>query len=266
MKYSLPGMIVVLCLAVVFTFKVFSASFNCKKAGKFVEYRVCANPLLNRLDNELGDYYQVFLKKHKDKKKEIQANQLLWLNLRDKCKRDECIEAAYKERIRTLKAADKDLTQIFHNSDGNLKRTLHDFGTYIYPHDTTVYNPEKNIWEDEATEDCLEISKIDDRSFKFSLFLSQVNGHSCGMEGTAVYKKTYYDYIEYEYTEPYNDYNDEKSNDLCILDFEFRDDSVTFRDRDLRCRSMYCGMRAGLDGVDFPLSKKISGKKSCRMY
>lgn len=81
-----------------------AASFDCRKATTSVEKRVCANPLLGRLDDAMAHNYRGSLGARLDASsmQHLMTSQRAWLKQRDQCKDDACLEARYRARIDAL--------------------------------------------------------------------------------------------------------------------------------------------------------------------
>ncbi len=78
-----------------------AASFDFKAAATPVETRICANPLLGRLDDALARNYRGSLGTPLGPHglRELKATQRAWPARRDACRTDACLEAVYRLRI-----------------------------------------------------------------------------------------------------------------------------------------------------------------------
>lgn len=78
-----------------------AASFDCAKAGTFVEKEICTNAVLSKLDDALGDNYRLMKASDigADALAQQKARQKTWLARRNACTDYACIEAAYRERV-----------------------------------------------------------------------------------------------------------------------------------------------------------------------
>lgn len=76
-----------------------AAGFDCAKAATAVEKRICANPELSKLDDQLAKAY----KPEGEAADFERAIQRRWLKERNKCADDACLQAAYAERLRQLR-------------------------------------------------------------------------------------------------------------------------------------------------------------------
>lgn len=78
-----------------------AASFNCAAAREPSEVRVCANPVLGALDEQLAKVYRDAAERTPD----IKARQRAWLKSRNTCADDVCIQTHYEQRIQELSPA-----------------------------------------------------------------------------------------------------------------------------------------------------------------
>ena len=82
----------------------FGASFDCSKASTNVEKTICASKTLSELDEQLASAYKstVSMSTNPDK---VISQQWDWLrNVRNKCKDENCLKNAYKDRLAQLEA------------------------------------------------------------------------------------------------------------------------------------------------------------------
>ena len=77
-------------------------SFNCRYARFADEVAICQSPLLSRLDERMSRrFYEA---RNESGGPDLDAEQDAWLRSRRSCGSDEdCIEEAYRERIRELR-------------------------------------------------------------------------------------------------------------------------------------------------------------------
>src|SRR5208337_979972 len=76
-----------------------SAGFDCSRAP--TEKRICADPTLAKMDQEMGALYQQVIQNAKDLKA-WNADQHTWLVERDRCKGDDgCLRSEYYDRLLT---------------------------------------------------------------------------------------------------------------------------------------------------------------------
>ncbi len=96
-----------LLLAAVLGGKSFGASFDCKKEGLTgIENTICAHSGLSRLDSQLGSVYAVARATAGDGAKDaLLESQKSWLATRNRCSSEECLRAAYNDRIAELLAS-----------------------------------------------------------------------------------------------------------------------------------------------------------------
>ena len=81
-----------------------AAGFDCSNAKSPTEQRICADPLLTKMDRELGDAYDHVLKTSDDAD-DWKADQLAWLAERNRCASDNgCLRQQYSERLTVLRA------------------------------------------------------------------------------------------------------------------------------------------------------------------
>ncbi|MBI1175144.1 MAG: hypothetical protein GC139_07755 [Sideroxydans sp.] len=83
-----------------------AASFDCAKARTKVEYMICDNPELSRLDDELAASYKMVLQ-DKSKAEEIKQEQKRWLKERNNCLDAGCVKNTYELRMGQLAAPPK---------------------------------------------------------------------------------------------------------------------------------------------------------------
>ena len=78
-----------------------AASFDCRKAGTFVETAICDDPVLSRLDDALGENYRYM--KASDigdgARSHLVSTQRQWLKNRNSCQTRNCILNAYMSRV-----------------------------------------------------------------------------------------------------------------------------------------------------------------------
>ena len=86
------------------TFNAYSASFDCKKAGTFIEKAICADATLSALDKALGEAYQQAIHTSVTAD-QITYGQREWLkNVRNKCQDTACLQRAYTAQMAVLKS------------------------------------------------------------------------------------------------------------------------------------------------------------------
>jgi uncharacterized protein len=81
-----------------------AAGFDCSKAKSPTEQRICADPVLTKMDLELGNAYEQVLKST-DTADAWKADQRAWLAERNRCAGDNgCLRQQYAERLTVLRA------------------------------------------------------------------------------------------------------------------------------------------------------------------
>ena len=88
------------------SFGASAASFDCKKAKTGVEKKICADPELSRMDDDLAALYAGVkeLTEDKDKRAAQLAGQRAWLENRNQCRATDCLLRAYGARNEALRA------------------------------------------------------------------------------------------------------------------------------------------------------------------
>lgn len=81
-----------------------AAGIDCSKAISPSEKRVCADPTLADLDQEMAAAYRNVIQNTSDVKG-WKADQLQWLAERDRCQDDGCLRSQYRDRVVILRAA-----------------------------------------------------------------------------------------------------------------------------------------------------------------
>jgi len=81
-----------------------AASFGCLDVDTDVESAICADPELNRLDEDLAEQYQDVLSQLSSREaRRLRQEQRTWLRARDSCGDDvRCLRARYEERSARL--------------------------------------------------------------------------------------------------------------------------------------------------------------------
>ena len=81
-----------------------TASYDCTQASTSVEIAVCANPRLNRLDEDLATLYRSLLRDlPRQQAERLRQDQRSWLTARNSCGADvRCLQARYQERMSRL--------------------------------------------------------------------------------------------------------------------------------------------------------------------
>lgn len=80
-------------------------SFDCRKASNSVEQSICASPSLAESDSQLAQAFAAATSRTVDKVG-LRKDQNKWrATVRDKCRSDECVANAYRERTRALRVS-----------------------------------------------------------------------------------------------------------------------------------------------------------------
>jgi len=81
-----------------------AASYDCTRASASAEIAVCANPGLNRLDEDMAVLYRSLLNELPQRQaKRLRQDQRSWLIARNSCGADvRCLRARYQERMSRL--------------------------------------------------------------------------------------------------------------------------------------------------------------------
>ena len=87
------------CLA--FIGNLQAASFNCQKAGNFIEHTICNDTKLSKLDDDLAVVYKNAMKNTKNKEG-LKQQQFAWIEERNSCQNVECLQNSYSKRISKL--------------------------------------------------------------------------------------------------------------------------------------------------------------------
>ncbi|WP_244788336.1 lysozyme inhibitor LprI family protein [Cupriavidus pauculus] len=96
MKLRLLSATALLCLSAV----AHAASFDCKKAGTFVEKEICADASLSKLDDALTSNYRMMMASNLgDGGASLKKEQRAWLAKRNKCTTNKCLNDLYRERV-----------------------------------------------------------------------------------------------------------------------------------------------------------------------
>lgn len=81
--------------------QIYTASFDCAKAGNDIERRICSNEQISSLDRSLSDLYKKAIVNEPD----LRTSQRAWINERNKCSDNDCLVKSYWERISLLEKA-----------------------------------------------------------------------------------------------------------------------------------------------------------------
>ena len=82
-----------------------AASYDCMAATRAAEIAVCNSSTLNRLDEDLADYYRSLLDRVTGRQAaQLRRDQRSWLKARNSCQSDRrCLRARYQERLAHLR-------------------------------------------------------------------------------------------------------------------------------------------------------------------
>ncbi|HEY9162843.1 MAG TPA: hypothetical protein VIS94_17335 [Desulfomonilia bacterium] len=223
-----------------------AAGFNCERASSSIEKMICGNPDLSLMDESMTAAYKKAVAGASDSAP-LSADQKLWLkNTRNACRDVSCLKKAYQERTAELnkwnEPADKNDRDIF--------------GNYTITRDNYIHNPDTGRDEPARTTDCLTIKKSKGDRIYFSFILVGANGHTCSMDGEAVYKGTAYQSVP-ERNNP--DYPKD-----CRINIRIKRNTILIEDMNGGCKESFCGMRAVIDGVEFGRKQKTS--KECEQF
>lgn len=83
-----------------------SPSFDCAKASTKVEKIICDSAELSKLDSELAEAYKIALRDSpwSSANKRIRQDQKEWINIRNVCETEACLDDLYLQRIDALRA------------------------------------------------------------------------------------------------------------------------------------------------------------------
>ena len=91
----------VLIIILLISSNLYSASFNCKKAGTFIEHTICGDDELSQLDEDLSAAYKQA--RENGNKSQIKKEQIAWIKKeRNKCQSIACLRDSYTSRIGEL--------------------------------------------------------------------------------------------------------------------------------------------------------------------
>ncbi|WP_415408136.1 lysozyme inhibitor LprI family protein [Sulfurovum sp. CS9] len=96
--------VVISIISIFVTFgSLHAASFDCKKAGTFIEHTICGEAKLSKLDEELARAYKKA--KNNTDKDALKKEQRQWIKTKRKsCKDVQCLRKVYAERVDELNA------------------------------------------------------------------------------------------------------------------------------------------------------------------
>lgn len=87
---------------ILFSTAASAASFDCTKAASFAEKEICRDGYLSGMDKILADVYKKAMSEAEDKQA-LKTSQMEWLQTRDACTVQKCVDKAMSERIALLR-------------------------------------------------------------------------------------------------------------------------------------------------------------------
>ncbi len=248
--------VIIGCVAVLFlsSFMPFgneasAASFDCGKAQSKLERRICADPKLSSLDDELTRVYKEALGLVSDAAALRKAQQAWLRKVRAAAETPEGIRAAYLARIEEIRLGP------------GLKRPMFAatappasvYGRYSKT-EPLCFSPKDG--EDEydcsggEVESYIDIRPGPGNAATVRGELWFFNGHACGpFEGKA-------EWVNGALRMP----NLEDEEDRCVLVMTFKDGKVSTVDPGGFCKeAMLCGANAGFHGIELPKTKEKGG-------
>lgn len=187
------------CLA--FIGNLQAASFNCQKAGNFIEHTICNDTKLSKLDDDLAVVYKNAMKNTKNKEF-LKQQQFSWIEERNSCKNVECLQNSYSKRISQLNSSPNSIAGNYHLNEASIK--INQDLSFTYNHAVVYGDIDKGqvsvcfiegkftkvnklfIWQDEEdnyhdeNEKCrLEVTKADNNSIIITTKESNCN-YYCG--------------------------------------------------------------------------------------
>ena len=82
-----------------FSFYATSASFDCTKSTTLNEKRICSNPTLSKLDEDMAILYKKLVSKMGNA---LKSQQVQWIKTQRSCRDEACLIAVYEKRIDEL--------------------------------------------------------------------------------------------------------------------------------------------------------------------
>lgn len=148
-----------------------AASFDCKKAGNFIEHSICNDAELSKLDDDLAIAYKSSMKSHADKN-QLKSEQLEWMKKeRNVCKDVECLKKSYSNRIAALK------------SNGNSKSQSSIEGVYENGGASILIRPDLTFNYDEVNPRSTNMCMIDEKfTKKGEILVWQSDESDCKIE------------------------------------------------------------------------------------
>lgn len=198
----------------------YNPSFSCDNVKTdSVEYKICTNNELSKLDIKLTDSYTDLMKIKSVNQEKIKKGQIEWLKtVRDGCSTNECLKYSYKNRV-------EDLEKIINQKNKNdnnfnkIKSTIEDTKYKECLRATSDIKrancqiEAKEKWELELNKlHNLLIGKIKDTNSKF--YQELLNGKYYKLKDIKSLIKT----LEKEYTNNHNNWTQYKESSFELLD------------------------------------------------
>ena len=198
------------CLA--FIGNLQAASFNCQKAGNFIEHTICNDTKLSKMDDDLAVLYKNAMKNTKNKEL-LKQQQFSWIEERNSCQNVECLQNSYSKRISQLNSSPNSIAGNYHLNEASIK--INQDLSFTYDHAVVYGDIDKGqvsvcfiegkftkvnklfIWQDEEdyideNEKCrLEVTQVSSNSINLTTKESNCN-YYCGTKSfmeEGVFKK-----------------------------------------------------------------------------
>lgn len=228
-----------------------AASFDCRKARTHVEKTICADPTLSQLDSDMAVQYRQSRQQASDTSSLI-SEQKRWLTYqRNTCQSTSCLTREYQEKLAA--APDyvaKPLTKLTKvpvtPASERIPRTA--YGTYQLKKTISIYDSTApSGYTQGATTDMVKVSAVKQQPSNATVTIHTTahNAHLCTLESHEDGSP-----IVFHWRENHLVYREKVTDDQqCELRLYPRKRAVLIRDMDNNCRTMYCGVRAGFDGL-----------------
>lgn len=220
-----------------------AASFDCNKAGTWVEKTICSQPELSRLDEVMAKQYKAKLATATDYedsnafKRAARNDQRNWLRFRrNTCNSEQCLIREYKERD------GEQIGRYFNHLDQAEWPNGRSYGTFFETSNIATYDAETQTWDAPiAIKNSIAIDQIKAKPnmalVDGSLFFT--NAHTC--------------HIDAEVARWYQNHwviSDQQTDaELRLYPARSRGKTqILFRDIDHSYKNSHCGMRGYFDG------------------
>lgn len=107
-----------ICLA--FIGNLQAASFNCQKAGNFIEHTICNDTKISKMDDDLAVLYKNAMKNTKNKEL-LKQQQFSWIEERNSCQNVECLQNSYSKRVSQLSSNSISIAGNYHLNEASIK-------------------------------------------------------------------------------------------------------------------------------------------------